>query len=173
MILRELELKDQQAFLELLDNWDGASGFNMLYGLIAEMDFSSYLNILHESKEGINLPEGNVASTSLFAFKGSEIIGKVSIRHWLNQHLENAGGHIGFGVLPNFRRQGYASQMLKESLLYCQKLGLKKVLITCDETNVSSAKVIEKNGGVFEDFFDPKDSSPRKMRFWITFQSSL
>ena len=172
MILRELELKDQKAFLELLENWDGASGFNMLYDLIAEMDFSSYLNILRESKEGVNLPEGNVPSTSLFAFKGSEIIGKVSIRHTLNQYLENAGGHIGYGVLPNYRGQGYATQMLRESLRYCQKLGLKKVLVTCDETNLGSVKVIEKNGGVFENFFDPKDTGPRKMRFWITFPSS-
>lgn len=172
MILRELELQDQEAFEVLLDSWDGATGFNMLFGLIAGLDFGAYLKILHESKEGRNLPSGHVPSTALFAFVGNEIVGKVSIRHSLNDHLEKVGGHIGYGVLPNHRSKGFASLMLQESLKYCQGLGLNKVLVTCDESNMASTKVIVNNGGILENIYDPKDGSSKKMRFWITFPSS-
>lgn len=173
MILRELELKDQKAFEVLLENWDGATGFNMLFGLIAEMNFEGYLDILRESKEGLNLPTGHVPSTALFGFVGDEIVGKASIRHYLNDHLEKVGGHIGYGVLPAHRSKGFASLMLKESLTHCWNLGLKKVLVTCDESNLASVKVIVKNGGLLENIYDPKDGSSKKMRFWITSQSSL
>jgi predicted acetyltransferase len=172
MILRELEFKDQEAFGVLLDNWDGAAGFNMLFGIIAEMNFQGYLDILRESKEGLNLPVGHVPSTALFGFVGNEIVGKVSIRHYLNDHLEKVGGHIGYGVLPAHRSKGFASMMLKDSLKYCKGLGLSKVLVTCDESNSASVKVIVKNGGILENVYDPKDGSSNKMRFWITFQSS-
>lgn len=171
MILRELELKDQKAFEVLLDHWDGADGFNMLFGLIAEMNFKGYLDILRESKEGLNLPTGHVPSTALFGFVGNEIVGKVSIRHCLNDHLEKVAGHIGYGVLPAHRSKGFASLMLEKSLNYCWNLGLKKVLMTCDESNSASVKVIVKNGGILENIYDPKDGSSKKMRFWITFQS--
>jgi predicted acetyltransferase len=39
--------------------------------------------------------------------------------------------------------------------------GLDQVLVTCDEDNVASRKVIEANGGVLEDV------RTTKMRFWI------
>lgn len=167
MILRELTLADEPAFQIMLDQWDGAPGFSMLYGLIAGMDFGSYLKVLSESRDGINLAPGFVPATNLFAFEGQEIVGKVSVRHQLNEHLNNVGGHIGYGVLPDFRRKGYASLMLKSALPYCRTLGLDRVLVTCDVTNEPSAKIIVKNGGVLENVFDPKDGSSKKNRYWI------
>jgi predicted acetyltransferase len=167
MILRELTLKDQAAFEVLLDVWDGAIGFSMVYGLVAGMNFETYLKILNDARDGIYLAEGLVPATSLFAFEGNEIIGKVSVRHKLNKVLETMSGHIGYGVVPEHRQKGYASAMLEQSLPYCRTLGMKKLLITCNEENVASAKVIIKNGGVLENIYDPKDGSSKKMRFWI------
>jgi predicted acetyltransferase len=71
MILRELTLKDQAAFEVLLDVWDGAIGFSMVYGLVAGMNFETYLKILNDARDGINLAEGLVPATSLFAFEGN------------------------------------------------------------------------------------------------------
>lgn len=162
MILRELSIQDQLAFEKFLDAWDGTAGFSLLYGLIAELDFKAYLNILNEARLG------HEGTTNLFAFVEDEIIGKVSVRHRLyNQYYENLGGHIGYGVLGEHRQKGYASEMLKQSLHYCQIIGLSKVLLTCDELNVASAKIILKNGGVLESIIDPKDGSSLKKRFWI------
>lgn len=45
-------------------------------------------------------------------------------------------------------------------------LGLDKVLVTCDETNPASARVIEKAGGVLEDVRDTELGRTR--RYWIT-----
>ncbi|MBA2403699.1 MAG: GNAT family N-acetyltransferase [Bdellovibrionales bacterium] len=167
MILRELTLEDQSAFEKMLDQWDGAEGFSMLYGLLEGMNFQTYLNLMNEMRDGVNLVGDTVAATNLFAFEGPEIVGKVSVRHTLNKHLETVGGHIGYGVLPEFRQKGYASLMLKEALKYGRTLGLTRVLLTCDEGNLPSAKIIIKNGGVFENLFDPKNGSSKKKRFWI------
>jgi predicted acetyltransferase len=104
----------------------------------------------------------------LFAFAGTSIVGRVSIRHSLNPHLERLGGHIGYVVVPEYRRQGYATAILRQSLQIArQKLGLKRVLVTCDDDNVGSIKTIEKNGGVFESIVTGPDDGNPKRRYWI------
>ena len=161
MILRELEFKDAQAFEKMLVEWEDSSQFNMLYGLIAGMDFGAYLALMEDLRDGKNLKENEVPVTGLYAFVGDEIVGKVSLRHYLNDNLLRVAGHIGYGVLEKHRGHGYASEMLKQALVYARSLGLKKVLLICDETNMASAALIMKNGGVFEGI------SEKKKRFWI------
>jgi predicted acetyltransferase len=167
MILRELEPTDEHAFNKMLDDWDGASGFTIAFGLLEDSSFLSYLSFLNDSKEDQISHEGVVPSSSLFAFIGGEIVGKVNVRHRLNKSLEIAGGHLGFGVLPLKRGKGYATEMLRLSLGYCRSLGLKRVLLTCDETNIPSRNVILKNGGVLEDLPEFHKSGAKKLRFWI------
>ena len=55
--------------------------------------------------------------------------------------------------------------MLKIALEKCKELKIKKVLITCDEDNIASEKVILSANGKFEDIrsFEGKN----KKRFWI------
>ena len=81
------------------------------------MVFRRYLEVLREQELGINLPSPqHVPSTFLFAFVGSRIVGRTSIRHRLNKSLEREGGHIGYVVVSEFRRQGYASAILRLAL---------------------------------------------------------
>lgn len=75
--------------------------------------------------------------------------------------LRDSGGHIGYDVRPTARRRGYASAMLGEALPVARALGLDQVLVTCDSDNVASRKVIEANGGRYEDTRD------NKLRYWI------
>ena len=132
------------------------------------MSVRRYLEVLAEHERGENLPENHVPSTFLFAFAGTRIVGRVSIRHSLNQYLERFGGHIGYVVVPEYRRQGYATEILRQSLQIAhQKLGLKRVLVTCDDDNVGSAKTIEKNGGVLESIVTCPDGDKPKRRYWI------
>jgi predicted acetyltransferase len=76
------------------------------------MPFIRYLEVLIEQEQGVNLPPNHVPSTFLFAFKGNQIVGRVPIRHRLNDSLERVGGHIGYVVVPGFRRQGHATVIL-------------------------------------------------------------
>lgn len=92
-----------------------------------------------------------VPSTFFFAFAGPRIVGRVSIRHELNEFLLRIGGHIGYTVVPEFRRQGYATEILRQSLeIVRRRFGLSRVLVTCDDDNIGSIRTIEKNGGVLE-----------------------
>jgi len=102
----------------------------------------------------------HVPSTFLFAFDASRIIGRVSIRHELNEFLLRVGGHIGYVVVPEFRRQGYATAILHQSLKIAHdELGIGRVLVTCDDDNVGSIRTIEKNGGVLENVLTSPDLS--------------
>jgi predicted acetyltransferase len=132
------------------------------------MPFTRYLDVLVEQERGVSLPPRHVPSTFLFAFKGSRIVGRVSIRHMLNDFLQRAGGHIGYVVVPEFRRQGHATEILRQALhIAHEQLGIDRVLVTCDEDNVGSIRTIEKNGGILEDIVSGPDLERPKRRYWI------
>ena len=132
------------------------------------MPFSRYLEVLKQCAAGVNVPAGQVPSTFLFAFDGPRIVGRVSIRHELNGYLRRVGGHIGYVVVPEFRRQGYATAMLRQAIeLANRSLGITRVLVTCDDDNVGSIRTIEKNGGVLEDVVTGPDLVKPKRRYWI------
>lgn len=104
--------------------------------------------------------------TFLVAEVDGQLVGRVSIRHELNEFLTARGGHIGYGVRPAHRRRGYAGEILRQSLVVARAAGVGDVLITCDEDNVASRKVIERHGGEFEDArIDDEGTSIR--RYWI------
>ena len=132
------------------------------------MSFRRYLEVLAEQERGENLSANDVPATFLFAFAGTRIVGRVSIRHSLNPYLERFGGHIGYVVVPEYRRQGYATAILRQSLQIAgQTLGLKRVLVTCEDDNVGSIKTIEKNGGVLESIVPALDGDKPTRRYWI------
>lgn len=99
--------------------------------------------------------------TTLWWVDGDEYLGRLSIRHALTDLLREFGGHIGYVVRPSARRQGNASAMLAVALPIARGLGIDPALLTCDADNAGSRRVIESNGGVFEDQHDDK------LRFWV------
>lgn len=141
---------------------------NFLHYYDEGMPFARYLEVLRERARGENLPPNHVPSTFLFGFAASRIVGRVSIRHELNDFLLRLGGHIGYVVVPEFRRRGYATAILRRSLQIAgQRLGLARVLVTCDDDNVGSIRTIEKNGGVLENVVTGPDLAKPKRRYWI------
>jgi len=70
-------------------------------------------------------------------------------------------------VLPQFRRRGYATEILRQALVMARSLGIDRVLVTCDDDNVDSAKVIENCGGVLENVTAGRDGSVPKRRYWV------
>jgi len=81
--------------------------------------------------------------------------------------LRNIGGHIGFNIRPSERRRGYGTAILALTLEKAKELRLKRVLVTCDDNNVASAKIIEKNGGILEDKYWNDELEQPKRRYWI------
>lgn len=132
------------------------------------MSLSRYLEVLEERERGVKLPPNHVPSTFLFAFNGERIVGRVAIRHMLNDFLQRVGGHIGYVVVPEFRRQGHATAILRLALQFAHdRLGLDHVLVTCDDDNIGSIKTIENNGGVLESVISGPDLDKPKRRYWI------
>lgn len=141
---------------------------NFLHHYEEGMSFARYLEVLAEQERGESLAADHVPETFLFAFAGTRIVGRVSIRHALTPCLERFGGHIGYVVVPEHRRQGYATAILRQSLeLARHKLGLTRVLLTCDDDNVGSIRAIEKNGGVLESVVSEPHAGKSKRRYWI------
>jgi predicted acetyltransferase len=137
------------------------------------MPFGRYLERLVARAHGEHLPKYRVASTFLFAFDASTIVGRVSIRHALNDFLLRIGGHIGYVVVPDCRRRGYATEMLRLSVrLAHDQLGINRVLVICDDDNVASIRTIEKNGGVLENIVRAADLDTPKRRYWIDARST-
>ncbi len=132
------------------------------------MPFSRYLQTLEEQERGVNLLPAHVPSTFLFAFAGQRIVGRVSIRHRLNDLLLRVGGHIGYVVVPECRRQGYATTILRLALRIAhQSHGIDLVLVTCDDDNIGSIRTIERNGGILENVISGPDVDTQKRRYWI------
>ena len=106
-------------------------------------DFDNYLNNLElkEAKDGL-VPD---SVFFLLDEDRNKLIGAVNIRHYLNDYLLKFGGHIGDGIRPSERKKGYATKMIELALIECKKLGMDKVLITCNKSNIASAKTIIKN----------------------------
>ncbi|PFJ09666.1 GNAT family N-acetyltransferase [Bacillus cereus] len=116
---------------------------------------------------GENLPSNRVPSSQFLSFEKGELIGFVNIRHRLNPELLLESGHIGYSVHPKKRRQGYATKQLKLALGEARKLELQKVLITCDKSNVGSAKTIQKVGGMLEDEVVSSHTGEIVQRYWV------
>lgn len=115
---------------------------------------------------GENLPDGYVPAYSLAAVVDGELVGRTSIRLELTDYLATRGGHIGYAVRPAYRRRGHATEILRQSVLLANKHGIERVLVTCDDSNIGSATVIERGGGVLESIVDDATEG-RYRRYWI------
>jgi predicted acetyltransferase len=110
-----------------------------------------------------------VRGCQLAAVVGDDIVGRASLRFELNEFFAQKGGHVGYGVAPAHRRQGYATEILRESLIILRAEGIEHVLVTCDDNNLGSVRVIEHNGGVLESVvpFEVDGKNVGLRRYWI------
>ena len=163
--LRPPRPEDEAAFLAAHDAM-ATEGY--VFGLTYERGqvWSDYLAQLDRQRRGIDLPPQLVPATFLVADVDGEIVGRSSIRHQLNDFLRREGGNIGYSVLVEHRRRGYATEILRQSLVVARSVGVDRVLVTCDDDNVGSATVIERCGGVLDSVID-NDDGVQTRRYWI------
>jgi predicted acetyltransferase len=129
-------------------------------------DFGAFLAYMKDESEGKNMLEGRVPQTVYWLVEGDKFIGRISIRHFLNEHLKNMGGHIGYSIRPSAREKGYGSLMLTLALPKAKEIGIDPALITCNSTNIASKMIIEKHGGV-PDVSYTTPEGVMKLRFWV------
>lgn len=145
-----------------------AEGFhNFALGLEPGMSWGDYLQALANRRAGIDLPDGIVPETFLVAEVDGVIVGRTSVRHRLNDFLLREGGHIGYAVLAEHRRRGYATQILRQSLVVARAIGIDRVLVTCDDDNLGSRAVIEACGGRLDSDTGDAPGTSAKRRYWI------
>jgi predicted acetyltransferase len=137
-----------------------------------EADFATYIEAVTDQTGSVRLPTGQIVPKVPFSVfwlvEGDEFIGETHLRRQLNDYLLKEGGHVGYGIRPARQRQGYGRLILALALEECRRLGLRRVLVTCLQDNVASARIIEANGGELENVIaDPAGRGPLR-RYWIT-----
>lgn len=149
LVLPALEYQD--SFLKAVREYQAENLFNYRHLDIKELEnnFGSYIKQQSDESQGINLPNGYVPHTVYWLVDDKGYIGRLDIRHELNEFLDKFGGHIGYDIRPTRRRQGLGKLILKLGLEKARELGIKEVVITCDLDNFGSRKIIEANGGQF------------------------
>lgn len=167
MILITPSIKYKESYLEAVREGANETGLTRISKPQERQVFEEFIKNKVEEAKGLHLPEGWVPATELWLIDNEEFIGWVNIRHSLTEHLLKIGGHIGYWICPSKRNVGYGKMILQLALPEAKKLGIAKVLVTCDDTNLGSRKIIEANGGVLENIVDNGIENPKKRRYWI------
>jgi predicted acetyltransferase len=168
LITPTVRLRD--SWLESNDEWGGVhqdgSGLTDSDDVDSADGFAAWVARLRsQSDQSVPVVDGWVHATHWWITEGDTYLGAIALRHRLNDFLLRIGGHIGYGVRPSARRRGLATWALGEVLPHARALGLDRVLITCTDTNVASARTIEHHGGVLDDVRDTEHGRTR--RYWI------
>jgi predicted acetyltransferase len=144
---------------------------DFVFGLFYEpgMRWSQYVaDAVASRRGGVGVPPDRVWSSFLVADVGGTMVGRASIRHELTtDFLRTEGGHIGYCVLPQHRKQGYATEILRQSLIIARAFGTDRALVVCDDDNTASATVIERCGGVLESTLHSSRGGQLVRRYWI------
>ena len=158
-------IKFEQSWKTALDEFASCniSGFWNIPG--SPDDIKKYIERTKMQAHGLDLPTGFVPASTFWLVRNQAFIGHLQIRHELTDFLKRIGGHVGYAIRPSMWRKGYGTQILTLGLVRAQELGLNRVLVTCDETNIASKKIIESHGGVLEG--KTVGIEIPKLRYWI------
>jgi len=136
-------------------------------GQMADYPIDKWIDRVADHRKGLSLDGGLVPATLFMAIRESDnqVIGLIQIRHMLNEKLLRAGGNIGYSLVSDERIGNYSTEMFRLCLQECKKLGLKRVLATCNKWNVGSARTIMANGGRLEN--EIMHNGELIQRYWI------
>lgn len=130
-------------------------------------DYNTWLNKINLRSNKNTLPIDRVLTTTFFVINNNEIIGITDLKHEFNNEVLNYTGQISYAVRPSKRHNNYGTEILKLILIYAKENNFSKVLITCDEDNVDSSKIIEKNNGDLENIIYNSLENKNIKRYWI------
>jgi predicted acetyltransferase len=162
---KKYELQVMEYRNEFISNGEDLAGTSYLRQY---EDYEEWLKFVRDN-ELEETKHSEVAASVLLAIREDDdrLIGFTNIRHDLNDYLFNYGGHIGYSVRKEERRKGYATEILKQTLEECRRIGVTRVLLTCDKSNIASCKVIQANNGELEN--EVMNDGELIQRYWINF----
>lgn len=146
--LRQLSLTDWPEITDMLqeigpgENWFENAWYNE--------DFQEFLQKNYNNSQGIDLPEWYVPQTIYRLYIDNKVVGYGKLRHYLTPFLLKVWGHMGYCIRPSERGKKYGNIILEEIIKEAKNKGISKVLLTCNEDNTASRRVIEKNGWILE-----------------------
>ena len=143
----------------------GEGGFDRLDMLFSDTD--QYFDWVERFEHSEDLPNGWVNMTHFIFFSGPQLVGTSRLRHTLSPALELDGGHIGYHVRPSLRGRGYATEILRQTLKEARRIEVPKALLTVATTNTPSIRVVEKNGGLFDQEVLSPRSGETMRRYWV------
>ena len=111
--------------------------------------YQEYKQILKDYKENettIN-PKINSTTNRYIFYIDNTPVGEIAIRTTKNDFWLNQGSQIFYKIRKSYRNMGYGTIMLALALDQCKKLGMTSVCINCNDKNIASKRIIEKNGG--------------------------
>ena len=156
----------QQTYLEALREFH-AELHNLEQDTIAlTQNFEGYVRHL-ERQSSDERRDGLVPESFYWLIDDGVYIGRLSLRHYLNDRLLQFGGHIGYEIRPGKRRMGYGKTLLRLGLDKARRQGITRALVTCDDDNIGSAKIIEANGGILENTVMLSNRAVATRRYWI------
>lgn len=151
-------------FLKSLSINDGLDVFEMLQGIgtkensftnpVHDMTFNQFKEWLIQQdhwKNSIDLPEGFVEQSIFWLYDDDIPVGFGKIRHRLTDSSRINGGNIGYAINNRFRGKGYGKLLLKLLLLEARKMKIDELLLTVDNGNEASKRIVEENGGILID----------------------
>jgi predicted acetyltransferase len=119
-----------------------------------EKDLDKHFEEVNKQGGAVRTPTGEVLDRvpyNLFwLVEGAQFIGEAIVTYRTNDFILSQAGQVGYGIRPSMKRKGYGNLILKLSLEKLKERGVKRALVTCNEHNIASMKIIEANGGVLE-----------------------
>jgi predicted acetyltransferase len=133
-------------------------------------DFDRLVRALLNATDPAFVKPGFVPETFLWMIEGrtNELVGRSSIRHQLSDEPSLRDiGHVGYDIRPSRQGLGYGRSILGLTLDEARRLGMDRVLVTCDSNNMRSKAIIEHWGGVFERAVPLAGREYLRLRYWI------
>jgi predicted acetyltransferase len=160
VLLTAPDLCFEDAFRRYVDDYRRAGDATRLAKYAAgASDYPAYIESLRLATTGKGLAEGHVAYSTFWLVDDGDIVGIVRVRPQLTPKVEKNDGHIGYDVAPSKRNRGYGTALLRLALEEAKRLGLNRLIVTCETTNGASRRVIEKCGGrLLGEVFDEDDN---------------
>lgn len=158
----------KQKYLDMIEEWISFGGrLNPAALKNNDASYEKWLGWMEDDKHDSTCPPRCVPQTLYFVINSNdELIGAVTIRHYLNEKMLKDGGCVGYGVRPSQRRKGYAKKMLSLAIGKLNEIGIYDILVTCASDNIGSMKTILANGGILENEII-NDYGEMVKRFWI------